>query len=803
MWLQANIYQASSLIATGGYGRGELFPYSDVDLLVLAPEQISTEQNQKIEAFIGALWDIGLNVGHSVRNMQECLEEARNDTTVLTNLLEARLLYGSKKRYKQLTAAIGLQLDPNLFLTAKLQEQDNRHAKFNDTAYSLEPNIKESPGGLRDLHMILWLAQSQNLGKTWSALAKNKVITAQEVHEIKRHEKNLQTLRIRLHYLAKRREDRLVFDFQNELASELALSNTPTKRASELLMQGYYHSVRYISLINEIALKSLTENIAPAEASIAITAHFSTHYKLIEASDARLFEQNPSAILECFLLLQQMPKLHGFGPKLLRQLQTAKKQVNKSFRQNEKNKQLFLSILSQLNGVNQSMRRMNRYGILGQYIPAFGKIIGQMQHDLFHVYTVDEHILNVLTNLRRFSKPELKHEFPLCTQLFSTFEKPQLLYLAALFHDIAKGRGGDHSTLGAADARRFCRLHNLSKEDTNLVAWLVDAHLLLSKTAQKSDLSDPFIIEQFAHYVKTEMRLTALYLLTVADIRGTSPIVWNAWKARLLESLFLQTRHVLNDPKFSVQQAIEARQQEATEKLARYGLQPHAYASLWQNVGEAYFVRFDSDEIAWQSRLLTPHAFTEKPIVRARLSPNGDGIQVMIYTRNQNDLFARICNFFDLIAYTIGQAKIYTTKHGYALNTFIVLDSSGKSVSYNGLLKHIETELTERVTAAHDLVAPQQGRLSRQVKHMPLETNVKIEADTQSNYYNLDIITGDRPGLLAQIAYILLQQGVDLHNAKINTLGNRAEDSFLVSARQNKLLSETQLDLLEAELLKL
>jgi [protein-PII] uridylyltransferase len=807
IWLKANIHENYNLIAVGGYGRKELFPYSDVDLLILVPEEVSEIQNQEIESLIGALWDIGLNLGHSVRNLQECITEAKNDVTVQTNLLEARLLCGSQVQYKKFNEEVLQSLDPPLFLASKLQEQDNRHAKFNDTAYSLEPNIKESPGGLRDLQTILWIAQSQKFGKTWAELAKNKIISNLEHREIKRHEINLQTLRIRLHYLAKRREDRLIFDFQNELASDLGFCNTDYKRASEQLMQGYYHSARYIGLINEILLKTFTSNLTPKQAAISINERFSAHFNLVEANEDQLFEKSPSAILECFLLLQQLPQLGGqdltLGPKLLRQLQTSRKLVNKAFRQNDINKQLFLSILLQPNGVNHSLRRMNRYGILGQYIPAFGKIVGQMQHDLFHVYTVDEHILNVLANLRRFSKPELKHEFPLCSELFLSFTKPHLLYLAAIFHDIAKGRGGNHSTLGAVDAKRFCKLHNLSKEDASLVAWLVDAHLQLSKIAQKSDLSDPSVIKQFAGYVKTETRLTALYLLTVADIRGTSPVVWNAWKARLLESLYIETKRVLSNADFTVKNAIETRQQEAADKLAKYGLQAKSYEIFWQNVGTGYFTRFDSDEIAWQSRLLTPHVFTLNPIVRARLSPNGDGIQVMIFTRDQDDLFARICNFFDRIAYNIGQAKIYTTQHGYALNTFIVLDSSGKSVSYSGLLKHIEIELTEQIAITSTLEAPLKGRLSRQVKHMPLVTKIKIKKEGQSFNHAVDIITGDRPGLLAQIAFVFLQHEVDLHNAKINTLGNRAEDSFLISAKHNTLLSTIQINSLEEELAKL
>ena len=426
-----------------------------------------------------------------------------------------------------------------------------------------------------------------------------------------------------------------------------------------------------------------------------------------------------------------------------------------------------------------------------------------MQHDLFHVYTVDEHILNVLANLRRFAKPELKHEFPLCSQLFTAFEKPHLLYLAALFHDIAKGRGGDHSTLGTKDARRFCKLHNLPKEDTSLVTWLVEAHLKMSSTAQKSDLSDPNVIEQFAKFVKTEKRLTALYLLTVADIRGTSPIVWNAWKARLLESLFYAAKHVLNDEAFSVQQVIETRQQEARLKLDKYGLQPQSYQALWDNVGADYFVRFVPDEVAWQSRLLTPHVNSAKPIVRARLSPSGDGIQVMIYTFDQDDLFARICNFFDRMAYNIVQAKIYTTNHRYALNSFIVLDQSGKSVSYSGLLKFIESELTTKLLATLPLETPLEGRISRQVKHMPFATQINIHKELQGINHTLEIVAGDRPGLLARVAFIFLQHGVDLHNAKINTLGNRAEDSFLISAKHGKALLTTQIELLIHDLVRL
>lgn len=807
VWLQANIHVGCGLIAVGGYGRGELFPYSDIDLLILLPEQFPEGENLKIEALIGLLWDIGLNVGHSVRTQHECLTEASNDVTVQTNLLEARYLAGSKAQYNAFLSAVNGQMHPAEFFTAKFKEQDIRHAKFNDTAYNLEPNIKESPGGLRDLHMILWLAQSQGLGKSWLDLAKNQLISGPELRQIKRHQRNLQTLRIRLHYLAKRREDRLLFDFQNELAADLGFVTNPRKRASEQLMQSYYRSVKYISLINEILVKTLESTLTKTAANITpISDNFEAHNQWLQAKNARILQQQPMAILECFLLLQQHPELEGMGANLIRQLQRVKKLVNREFRELNDNKSLFINILSQSKGVNHSLRRMNRYGILGQYIPAFGKIVGQMQHDLFHVYTVDEHILNVLANLRRFAKPELKHEFPLCSQLFSAFEKPYLLYLAALFHDIAKGRGGDHSTLGTHDAKRFCKLHGLPREDAQLVAWLVEQHLKMSSTAQKSDLSDANVITQFAQLVKTETRLNALYLLTVADIRGTSPAVWNAWKARLLENLFYATKRVLNDESFNAQQTADIRQQEAADKLNKYGLSAQSYRVLWGMLGIAYFTRYESDEIAWQSRLLTPHAQSDKPIVRARLSPNGDGIQVMIYSKDQDDLFARICNFFDRMAYSIVEAKIYTTLHGYALNSFSVLDQSGKSVSYSGLLKFIENELTEKIISP-SIEAPLEGRISRQVKHTLFSTQINIYVEQKNLqhtiHHTIEIVTGDRPGLLAKVAFIFLQLGIDLHNAKINTLGNRAEDSFLVSGKQGATLSNTQLAILEEELLRL
>ena len=813
IWAQTEMDARCCLIAVGGYGRGELYPHSDIDLLILLPEAAheNTTLNQQIETLIGLLWDIGLQVGNSVRSLSECIVEAKKDLTVQTNLMESRLISGDAALYAQFSLAIDETLESSdikrKFYTSKLKEQTNRHQKFNDTAYNLEPNIKESPGGLRDLHTILWIAHSLNMPdarrmpNTWGHLTKLNILTPLEARQIQRHQLSLQLLRIRLHFLSNRREDRLLFDYQNALAADLGFINTPRKRASEQLMQNYYRSVKFVRLINEILLKSFEVIMTKSPSIQPINARFIAYNYLLEAKNANLLQQHPSAILEAFLLLQQHPELTGMGATLLRNLQRVKPLVNREFRQDANNKKLFINILSQPNGVNHALRAMNRYGILGAYIPAFGRIIGQMQHDLFHVYTVDEHILNVLANLRRFSKPELKHEFPLCSQLFANFDAPHLLYLAALFHDIAKGRGGDHSTLGTVDALKFCKLHHLPKADSALVAWLVEAHLKMSATAQKSDLSDPNVIEHFAQFVQNERQLTALYLLTVADIRGTSPLVWNAWKARLLESLFNATKKALANQAEYVQQATNTRKQEAASKLKQYGLSAHSYEQLWQTFGTHYFIRHESDEIAWHCRLLTPHLNAAKAIVRGRLSPSGDGIQVMIYAKDKQDLFARICNFFDQMSYSIVEAKIYTTDHDYALDTFIVLDQSGKSVSYSGLLKFIEQELTQKLVNDAPLEAPLKGRISRQVKHMPIETQVLITQEANQKQHKLDIVANDRPGLLATLARIFWLHGIDLHNAKINTLGKRAEDSFIISAQKNQTLDTLKIDALKAAIL--
>jgi [protein-PII] uridylyltransferase len=803
VWEAADLPASACLVAVGGFGRAELFPHSDVDILILLPEQEKAQQTHTLEALIAIFWDIGLAIGHSVRTPQECLDEARRDVTVQTNLLEARLLCGDPVLYDGFSRTLLCALDARDFFQAKVLEQTHRHTRFNDTAYNLEPNLKESPGGLRDLQNILWIARGAGLGGHWNDLVRNGLLSAAEARQIRRHELFLKNLRIRLHYLANRREDRLLFDHQSALAAQLGLHGS-RQHASELLMQHYYRSAKLVGLMNEILLQALRERLHPDSGSAPspLGRYFVAREGMLDLRSRDVFLRHPQAILECFSTLQRHPELTGMSVATMRALWQARHQIDQRFRNDPRQRAAFIQLLRQPSGILHALRRMHRYGLLGRYIPAFGRITGQMQHDLFHVYTVDEHSLNVLRNLRRFAIVEHAHEFPLCSQLMARFERPETLYIAALFHDIAKGRGGDHSTLGAADARRFCRQHALPPEDTELVTWLVANHLCMSATAQRQDISDPEVIAAFARLVGDTRHLTALYLLTVADIRGTSPNVWNAWKGRLLESLYHATLRHLQGQRSELAEEITRRQAQALEILGRYGISRDAVLPLWRQLEDGYFLRQEARDVAWQSRLLMTHVETRHPIVRARLSPAGDGIQVMIYTPDRKDVFARICGFFERLDCSIVEARIHTTHHGYALDSFLVLHGNERSLRYSDLIAHIEQDLTERLLARTPPDPPLEGRVSRRVRHFPITPVVRVEADEKTTCHILSVVAADRPGLLSRVAHVLLAQGASLHTARINTLGNRAEDTFMISAEHGKRLTAEKARAIEQALLE-
>lgn len=784
LWRALRLPDSLALVAVGGYGRGELYPASDVDFLLLLPDTPDETLTAQLEQAVATFFDIGLEVAPSVRTVHDCVQVARDDLTVQTALLETRLLAGSRELFDLACGELRASLDPRAFFEAKRMEQEQRHRRYQDSPYALEPNCKEAPGGLRDLQTVLWIARAAGYGDSWEDLARYGFITPEEEEQLQRSVTFLQRLRTRLHLHVGRREDRLLFDYQTALAEQLGFAPTATRRASERLMQRYYRTAKEITQINTILLLNLGAAISPPPDQLPqeINPRFQNRHDLLDVIDEDVFNKHPGAMLEGFLLLQKNAELQGMTARTLRALWHARTLIDENFRREHANRACFLEILQQPRGVLHELRRMNQFGILGRYLPKFGKIVGQMQHDLFHVYTVDQHTLHVLRNLRRFLADEFTHEYPLCSELIKDFPRCWVLYVAALFHDIGKGRGGDHSELGAEDAAEFCAEHDIAAEDTELIVWLVRQHLLMSTVAQKQDIADPDIVGAFTRMVADERHLVALYLFTVADIRGTSPKVWNAWKGQLLEQLFRSTcRTLLAGGKAPVRQGlIEERQHEAWRLLRYFGLTSKVHEPLWKQLDTVYFLRHSAEEIAWHTRSLHYRTGTEQPVVKARVNPQGEGLEVLIYTRDQRDLFARVVGFFARAGYTIVDAKIHTTRHGYALDSFMLLDLSDRG-SDRTMISYIEHELTERLSRQTAPEAPGSGRVSRQVRHFPIQPQITIERDEKGSHYVLSVNAADRPGLLYTIAMTLAGHGANLHTAKISTLGERVEDTFLIS----------------------
>ncbi|MBS1160954.1 MAG: Protein-P-II uridylyltransferase [Proteobacteria bacterium] len=802
LWASLAFPATLALAAVGGYGRGELYPASDIDLLILLPGEASPALQGKLEKLIGHFWDIGLEIGHSVRTVQECLDESANDITVQTALLEARWLTGSHKLFSTFQKRLAGNLDPRAFFEAKKLEQQERYLRFNETPYSLEPNCKEAPGGQRDLQVIFWIAKAAGYGSTWAELEKNGIVTSEGARQAENSEDYLRHLRIRLHLTVGRREDRLLFDYQNGLAAQFGFASNEAKRASEQFMQAYYRNAKSITVLNTILLQNMGAALSPQNEQTPqiLDEDFQMVGNLLDLRDEDLYVRKPGAIFDSFLLMQERHELHGMTARTLRALWRAGERIDPKFRADPANKAAFLRLLQSDRGIIHEFRRMNQLDILGAYLPNFGRIVGQMQHDLFHVYTVDQHILQVLRNLRRFTMSEFAHEYPLCSRVMSEFDAPWLLYIAALFHDIAKGRGGDHSALGTEDAREFCQAHGLTPADTELVVWLVGNHLNMSQVAQKEDLSDPDVIANFSQRVGDARHLAALYLLTHADIRGTSPKVWNQWKGKLLADLYYLTLHHLEHDEAPARQGIIAqRQAEAMRLLRFFALSETVHERLWKQLDTVYFLRHSAEEIAWHTRSLHYRIYNNQPVVRARLYQEGEGLQVMVYTQDQPDLFARIVGFFARNGYSIVDAKIHTTAHGYALDSFVVLDIENRDTDRE-MVSYIEHELEQRLIQQLPPEAPSSGRLSRQVKHFPIKPEASIQGDERGTHFILSLTAADRPGLLYAVANTLAEHGANLHTAKITTLGERAEDVFLISG--GDLRESTSRIRLETELME-
>jgi len=809
LWQLAGMPEHAALIAVGGYGRGELFPHSDVDVLVLLPPAGGAPTGtakSAIEGFITACWDVGLEIGSSVRSVDECIAEADRDVTVQTALLESRYLCGSRRVFTTFRHANTRAMDPKAFLRAKTLEMRQRHQKYEDTPYSLEPNCKESPGGLRDLQVVIWVARAADLGKNWNALAAKGLITPFEVKQLQRNEGLLKLIRARLHVIAGRREDRLVFDLQTAVAESFGYRSTRAQRASEVLMKRYYWAAKAVAQLNQILMLNIEERIEGSQDAPMrpLSDKFLERGGMLEVASDDLYDRDPHAILGTFLVYQQSVGIKGLSARTLRALYNARELMGAEFRRDPVNRATFLAILKQPEGQTHAFRLMNQTSVLGRYLWVFRRIVGQMQHDLFHVYTVDQHILMVLRNVRRFFIPEHAHEYPFCSQLALGWDEPWLLYVAALFHDVAKGRGGDHSELGAAEVRRFCRDHDIARDDAQLIEFLVRSHLTMSRIAQKEDLSDADVIEGFARLVGSERRLTALYLLTVADIRGTSPKVWNAWKGKLLEDLYRATLRALGGAKVNADAEIEARKEEARHMLNLFSMLPGTEGPLWKTLEISYFARHDAGDIAWHARSLFRHVESKQPVVRARLSSLGEGLQVLVYSPDRPDLFARICGYFDSAGFNILDAKVHTTRTGYALDTFQVIspqvdeDDGGH---YRDLISLVETQLGQALAADGPLPEPGRGRISRRVRSFPITPRITLRPDERAQRWLLGVSASDRSGLLYAIARVLARHHINLQLAKITTLGERVEDTFLIDGaalQQNRRQIEVESELLDA-----
>jgi [protein-PII] uridylyltransferase len=781
IWASHDLPARASLVAVGGYGRGEQFPQSDVDVLLLLDDDLPEGDKTRFEPLIALLWDVGLPIGSSVRTLSECLVEARGDVTIQTNLLEGRWVAGDRPLFQRLRRLLGEQMDVAAFFQAKTLEQKVRHGRHSDVALLLEPNLKESPGGFRDVQTMLWISRAAGLAVNLNGLARAGLLSPAEARAAAANLRLLSHLRIRLHLASNRREDRLLFEFQERIAGDMGVTASGTRRASERLMQRYFRAARHVRLVNELVIGELRTRLLPSGPTqdLPDAPGFRTAGNLLDA-DEDLFIRRPDALLETFLVLARESGVNGCTPRLLRALWRAGRSLDAAFRRDPDNHRRFLELLRMPRGVTLTLRLMHRLGILGRYLPLFGRVTGQMQHDQFHIYPVDEHILMVARNLRRLAVSEFAHEYPLAHRLMAACERQDLLLLAALFHDIAKGRGGDHSRLGAVDARRFCRSHGLSREEGEMVAWLVAEHLSLSQVAQKQDISDPEVIAGFAAKCGDVRRLTALYLLTVADIRGTSPKVWNAWKDKLTRELYLATRRVLEGGAPEAD-SIEEKKEQARAQLRLYGFAPASEEPLWKRLDDVYFLRQDARDIAWQTRRLLPVLNRERFIVKARLAPVGEGVEVLVFAPDEEALFARICAFFARLGYTILAARIHTTRDAFALDTFYAFDPEQRQVAYRDFLNYIEHELAAEL-ARHEPADPvPAGRVSRRLKAFPIEPQVSLSPSDNGRDYVLTFTAGDRPGLLANVARLLHQQGASVLSARINTLGNRAEDVFVLA----------------------
>lgn len=798
-------YTDLALLAVGGYGRAELHPASDVDVLILHDgTELPVGAEEAVSQFITHLWDLGLDIGSSVRSLSDCVRLATEDITIATNIMESRTLVGDERLRRDMQRLTGPdRLWPGkAFFIAKRDEQIARHAKHNNTEYNLEPDLKNAPGGLRDIQTIGWVAKRHFGADTLRDLVAHGFITEAEFGELDDCQCVLWRIRFALFIVSGRSDTRVLFDYQRRMAELFGYGDNHANRGVEQLMQDYYRAAMRISMLNEMLLRYFDEAILGEDENatvVALNSRFQLRNGIIEVTAEDVFRRYPSALLEIFVLLGEHPEVTEVRASTIRLIMQHAVLIDDCFRSDIRNKSLFMELLRCRTALFSSLRRMKRYGILGRYIPAFGAIIGKMQYDLFHIYTVDAHTLLVLKNMRRFRYPEVEDRFPVVAKVAKNLPKIELLYIAGLFHDIAKGRGGDHSELGAVDAHDFCIEHGLGKWDANLVAWLTQQHLVMSVTAQKKDVSDPDVINEFAKKVGDIVHLDYLYALTVADICATNPTLWNSWRASLLRQLYTQTKRALRrglvNPIDKQEWIIENRA-SALELLEDEQIGSSQAEGVWDSLGDDYFLRESAKDIAWHTTALLRHGPDAGPLVLVRENhsePYDGATQIFVYTRDLPNLFAATVAALDQLHLTVMDARIITSNNGFSLDTYIVLDENGDRIADSSRLAHIGNELRQSLARPDQFPVLVQRRLPRQLKHFDVRTQVNLSNDLVHQRTVVEVITLDRPGLLARVGRIFMEHGVNLQNARIATLGERAEDVFFLTDAAQQPLSDPEL----------
>lgn len=781
-----------SLVAVGGYGRGELLPHSDIDILILTRKDNASRYKTCISSFCTLLWDIGLEIGQSVRSIKQCKTEAVNDITVATALMESRTICGPAELQREMYAlTTGKRVWPiKQFLRAKWDEQNARHEKYHDIDYALEPNVKTSPGGLRDIQTIAWVAKRHFGASSFKDLVELGFLKESEMTMLNKGQQFLWKLRYGLHYLEGRREDRLLFDKQRELAKLFGYEDDDKSLGVEKLMKQYYRAVANMRALNDVLLQHFDEAILREGERVKIqkiNKRFQIRNDYIEVVDPSIFKRYPSALLEIFVLMAQNPKIQAIRASTVRLLRDNRRLIDEEYRNDIRNVTLFMELLRSPHKMTLQIRRMARYGILGRYLPEFGQISGQMQHDLFHIYTVDAHTLQVVENMRLFRLPDAAENYPIAAHIHKNLPKVELLYIAGLYHDIAKGRGGDHSTLGMKDAEEFCVRHRLSSWDTKLVVWLVSKHLFMSMTAQRRDINDPEVIHEFATLMGDKLHLDYLYAMTVADIRATNPELWNSWRASLMKQLYLNTKRALRlgleNPR-NREERIADKQETALNKLAEHGIDEERIKQIWANANDEYFLRESAANIVWHTEAIASFAESGPLVSTDCMIQNAleGATQIFIYTANSNFLFAKTAAAFEKLNLNIQGARIFTSDNDYCMDTYTVLESSGKPVGNNPQrLAEIEKVLKEYLNSDMAAIAPSRIRLSRKDKYFSHGIEINWLNSAERSFSTVEINCPDQSGILASIGKVFAENEINLKDARLTTLGERVEDLFFVT----------------------